>query len=147
MDAQTTLPPTSFGLPSIVTVVPPAPASALDEAALELLDEDSLELDDDDDPDEDLSPDEQPARPATTIAAPPTATSKLCFTTVLLIVLAIRQDQTDRPRQYGVPPTSRHTFAGKTFRGFAGNRVAFTRRFTRARLRDPSNRPAVGSRI
>jgi haloalkane dehalogenase len=87
MDAQTTVPPTSFGLPSIVTVVPPALASALDEAALELLDEDSLELDDDDDPDEDLSPDEQPARPATTIAAPPTATSKLCFTTVLLLSL------------------------------------------------------------
>lgn len=61
-------------------------AAALDEAALELLDEEELELElDDDDPDEDLFPDEQPARPATMIAAPPTATSKLCFTTVLLL--------------------------------------------------------------
>jgi hypothetical protein len=69
----------------MVTELAPDPAVALDEAALELLDDDSDELELDDDPVDDLSPDEQPARPATTIAVPPTATSKLCFTTVLLL--------------------------------------------------------------
>jgi hypothetical protein len=81
--------------------VPPPPASAVDEATLELLD-DSLLLDEDD-PDEDLSPDEQPARPATTIAVPPMATSKLCFTTVLLIVPCDPSRSADRRTQYGAP--------------------------------------------
>src|SRR4051794_9931411 len=71
MDAHTTLPPTSLGWPSMVTLVF-ALASAVVEAALELLDDDELELELEE-PDADLSPDEQPARPATTMAAPPTA--------------------------------------------------------------------------
>jgi hypothetical protein len=36
-----------------------------------------------------------------TIAAPPTATTNPRFTTALLCVVAIRQDQTDHPGQYG----------------------------------------------
>jgi hypothetical protein len=40
-----------------------------------------------------LSPDEQPDRPAMTIAAPPTATTNPRFTTVLLCVCVIRQDR------------------------------------------------------
>jgi hypothetical protein len=55
-------------------------ALAEEEAELELCAE-LDELDDDDD----LSPDEQPARPATTIAAPPTATRTPRFTTALLL--------------------------------------------------------------
>src|SRR3954467_13460641 len=59
--AQTTLPPTSFAWPSMVTLVPAA-ASALVEAALELLEDDSLELELElelEEPVVDLSPDEQ----------------------------------------------------------------------------------------
>jgi hypothetical protein len=87
----------------MVTLVPAA-ASALVEAALELLEDDSLELELElelDEPVVDLSPDEQPARPATTIAAPPTAISKPCFTSVLLVVGAIHQDQRIVPRIIG----------------------------------------------
>jgi hypothetical protein len=40
-----------------------------------------------------LSSDEQPDRPAMTIAAPPTATTKPRFTSVLLCVCVTRQDQ------------------------------------------------------
>jgi hypothetical protein len=65
------------------TLVPPgaevAPADALAVAALELLPElDELV---------DLLFDEQPDRPATTIAAPPTATSNPRFTAVLLLLV------------------------------------------------------------
>jgi hypothetical protein len=74
----------------MVTLVPAAALADVLASDDELDDEDELE---DDDCVEVLSPDEQPARPATTIAAPPTATSKLCFTTVLPMVLATRQDQ------------------------------------------------------
>jgi hypothetical protein len=98
-EAQTTLPPTSLGWPSMVTLVFEL-ASALVEAALELLDEDELELELED-PVDDLSADEQPARPATTMAAPPTAISKPCFTSVLLVVDAIHQDQRIVPRIMG----------------------------------------------
>jgi hypothetical protein len=68
----------------MVTFVPP-PAGADDALA----DEDSepelaAELDALDDGD-DLSPDEQPDKPATTIAAPPTATRTPRFTTALLL--------------------------------------------------------------
>ena len=66
-----------------------ADASALVLAADELEDE----LDDDEDAGEDVSPDEQPDRLAMTIAAPPTATSKPCFTTVLHSSHATHQDQ------------------------------------------------------
>src|SRR5689334_20117432 len=78
MFAQTTLPPTSLAWPSMVTLVA-ALASAVVDAALELLDEDELELELEDSVD-DFSADEQPARPATTTAAPPTAISRFCFT-------------------------------------------------------------------
>ena len=74
----------------MVTLVPPGAAVALADAVseaeadadaeLELSDE-LEELADDDE----LSPDEQPDRPAMTIAAPPTATSNPCFTGVLLL--------------------------------------------------------------
>jgi hypothetical protein len=68
----------------MVTLVPPplgaAEALADEDSELELF----AELDALDDGD-DLSPDEQPDRPATTIAAPPTATSNPRFTTALLL--------------------------------------------------------------
>jgi hypothetical protein len=73
------LPPTSFGWPSIVTLVPAAAPADVLASDDELADADELA---DDDSVDDLSPEEQPAKPATTIAAPPTATSKPCFTTV-----------------------------------------------------------------
>jgi hypothetical protein len=69
----------------MVTFVPAA-ASADVLAAEDELSDDDDELDDDD-PVEDLSPDEQPARLATTTAVPPTAISKPCFTTVLPLSL------------------------------------------------------------
>jgi hypothetical protein len=100
--AHTTVPPTSLTWPSIVTLVPPELDAALDDAELELLDADDDALDDE--PDEELPPDEQPARPATTTATPPTATSKFCFTTVLLCPCDPSRS-TDRQPQYGVPPT------------------------------------------
>jgi hypothetical protein len=68
-------------LPSIVTLVPPplGAAVALAEAVPAALDDaDELGL-------ADLFPDEQPDRPAMTIAAPPTATTKPRFTSVLLL--------------------------------------------------------------
>jgi hypothetical protein len=74
----------------MVTLVPPGAAVALAdavsdadadaEADAELELSELAELGDDD-----LSPDEQPDRPAMTIAAPPTATSNPCFTGVLLL--------------------------------------------------------------
>jgi hypothetical protein len=65
-------------LPSIVTLVPPlgaavALADPVSDAALELFELDELD-------DDDLSFEEQPDRLATTIAAPPTATSNPRFT-------------------------------------------------------------------
>jgi hypothetical protein len=74
----------------MVTLVPPGAAVALADAVsdadadadadAELELSELAELDDDD-----LSPDEQPDRPAMRIAAPPTATSNPRFTGVLLL--------------------------------------------------------------
>jgi hypothetical protein len=51
-------------------------------------------LDDADEPVlSDFLPDEQPDRPAMTIAAPPTATTKPRFTSVLLCVCVTRQER------------------------------------------------------
>src|ERR1700755_1624437 len=77
----------------MVTLVPPGAAVALADAVSDAVSEadaeaeaeleasELAELDDDDD----LSPDEQPDRPAMTIAAPPTATRNPRFTGVLLL--------------------------------------------------------------
>jgi hypothetical protein len=69
----------------MVTLVPlplGADDALADDDALELSDE----LDELDDGDA-LSPDEQPDRPAMTIAAPPTATRTPRFTTALLLLV------------------------------------------------------------
>jgi len=75
---HTTVPWTAWSLPSIVTVVLPCADAAYDVEPLVSAF---------------LSPDEQPDRPAITIAAPPTATTNPRFTTVLLLVVVIRQDR------------------------------------------------------
>lgn len=66
----------------MLTLVAPASALADVLADDELAAEDDFE---DDDAVEDLSPDEQPDRPAITIAVPPTATNNPSFTIVLLL--------------------------------------------------------------
>jgi hypothetical protein len=70
----------------MVTLVPPGAAVALADAVSEADADAELELSELAElGDDDLSPDEQPDRPAMTIAAPPTATSNPCFTGVLLV--------------------------------------------------------------
>jgi hypothetical protein len=72
----------------MVTLVPPGAAVALADAVSEADAEADAELELSELAelgDDDLSPDEQPDRPAMTIAAPPTATSNPCFTGVLLL--------------------------------------------------------------
>jgi hypothetical protein len=73
-----------------VTLVPPplGAAVALTDAvpgALDAVEEPELS--------DFFSPDEQPDRPAMTIAAPPTATTNPRFTTVLLLFVVTRQDR------------------------------------------------------
>ncbi|BBY26460.1 hypothetical protein GCM10023114_22950 [Mycolicibacterium sediminis] len=84
---HTTWPSIAWSFPSMVTFEPPGSALADSDA-----DDDSDELDSDDDSDEAdddelgdaSSPDEQPDRPATSNAAPLTATSTPRFTIGLL---------------------------------------------------------------
>src|SRR6185295_14325659 len=90
MALQTTVPATFWSWPSIMTLVPPplGAAVALTDAvpgALEAVEEPELS--------DFFSPDEQPDRPAMTIAAPPTATTNPRFTTVLLLFVVTRQDR------------------------------------------------------
>jgi hypothetical protein len=84
-----------------MTLVPPplGAAVALADAVLDaLLDADELEL-------SVFLPDEQPDRPAMTIAAPPMATTKPRFTSVLLFVCRDPSRSADHLGQYGSPPT------------------------------------------
>jgi hypothetical protein len=105
ISAHTTLPDTFWSCPSIETLAVPVPELALAdaEAVAELLAPDVIagadELDDDD-----FSLDEQPDKPATTIAAPPTATSNPRFTTVSFCNRDPTRS-TDRPQYYGLPIT------------------------------------------
>jgi hypothetical protein len=78
-----TVPLICWSWPSMVTLVPPGAAAALDDSDADDETEDEDELASDvADSDDDLSPDEQPDNPAIRTAAPPTATSNPVFTTV-----------------------------------------------------------------
>src|SRR3954465_12226213 len=89
----------------MLTLVPPplGAAVALADAVPDaLLDAEELELSDF------LSPDEQPDRPAMTSAAPPTATTKPRFTSVLLLFCRDPSRSADHLGQYGSQPMRRH---------------------------------------
>jgi len=98
IEVQTTVPETFWSLPSIVTLVPPplGAAVALADAvpdALVAAEVPVLSVF--------FSLDEQPDSPAMTIAAPPTATTKPRFTSVLLCVCRDPSTSADHPGQYG----------------------------------------------
>src|SRR3954464_13527120 len=80
---QTTVPCTAWSLPSIVTVLLPSAEAADDVSPLV----------------SDFFSDEQPDRPAITIAAPPMATTNPRFTSVLLICCRGPSRSADRLRR------------------------------------------------
>ena len=99
---QTVVPEMAWSLPSMLSLVPPpvgadvALADAVADAvpdALDAADELVLSVF--------FAPDEQPERPAMTIAAPPMATTNPRFTSVLVCVCVIRQDQRIIPASMG----------------------------------------------
>jgi hypothetical protein len=95
---QTTVPETFWSLPSIVTLVPPplGAADALTEAVPDALVAVELPLLSDF-----LSFDEQPDRPAMTLAAPPTATTNPRFTTGSPLFCCDPSRSAEHPGQYG----------------------------------------------
>src|SRR5689334_8044284 len=93
---QTTVPWMAWSLPSIVTVLLPC-AEAAEDVPPEV---------------SDFFSEEQPARPAITIAAPPTATTNPRFTTISFCRRGPSRSA-DRPTEYGGPPSGGLGIAGK----------------------------------